>query len=79
MHPLTGYMFAKAVGWLVRDTFLTWEEIKGLMAGTLAVDTPPVGSTKLTDWASRHSKTLGKTYRSELARRKDRKAGYQSN
>ncbi len=33
--PMTGYIFAKIVGWLVRDTFLTWEEIKGLMTGAL--------------------------------------------
>lgn len=79
IHPLAGYLFAKAVGWLVRDTFLTWEEIKGLMAGTLAADTPPVGTTKLTDWVSRHSETLGKKYTNELARRKDREAGYKSN
>lgn len=74
-----GYMFARVVGWLVGDTFLTWEEIKGLMAGTLAVDTPPTGSTKLTEWVASHSETLGRKYTSELARRKDRRAGYRSN
>ncbi len=79
LHPLTGYIFAKIIGWLVRDTFLTWEEIKGLMAGTLAVDTPPVGTTRLTDWIRSHSETLGKNYTSELARRKNREAGYRSN
>jgi NADH dehydrogenase len=79
VHPLAGYIFAKMVGLLVRDTFLTWEEIKGLMAGTLAVDTPPVGTTKLTDWVSSNSETLGKNYTSELARRKNREIRYQSN
>lgn len=77
--PLVGYIFAKIVSWLVRDTFLTWEEIQGLMAGTLAVDTPPVGTTKLTDWVSSHSETLGKNYTSELARRKNRQIRYRSN
>jgi nucleoside-diphosphate-sugar epimerase len=77
--PFLGYMFAKAVGWLMGDTFLTWEEIKGLMAGTLAVDTPPTGSTKLTEWVASQSDTLGKKYTSELRRRKDRRASYWSN
>ena len=79
VHPLAGYIFAKMVGWLVRDTFLTWDEIQGLMAGTLAVDTPPVGTTKLTDWVRSRSETLGKNYTSELARRKNRGIRYQSN
>lgn len=77
--PLLGYVFSKMVGLLVRDTFLTWEEIKGLIAGTLAVDTPPVGTTKLTDWIRSHSETLGKNYTSELARRINREVKYQSN
>lgn len=79
ISPLAGYIFSKMVGFLVRDTFLTWEEIKGLMAGTLAVDTSPVGTTKLTDWIKNHSDTLGKNYTSELARRINRDARYQSN
>jgi len=64
---------------MVGDIFVTWEEIKGLMAGTLAVDTPPIGETKLTSWATRHAATLGKRYTSELARRIDRQSEYQSN
>jgi len=79
VSPLAGYILAKFIGWSVRDTFLTWEEIKGLMAGTLAVDSPPAGITKLTDWVSRHSETLGKNYTSELARRKNRGIRYRSN
>lgn len=77
--PLAGYLFAKIVGWLVGDTFLTWEEIKGLMAGTLAVDTPPVGTINLTQWARAHADSLGRRYTSEMARRKNRTTGYRSN
>lgn len=79
VHPIIGYALAQGVGWLVGDTFLTMDEIKGLMAGNLAVDTHPVGTTKLTDWIRRHSKTLGRTYTSELARRQNRKIAYRSN
>jgi len=74
-----GYIFAVIIGWFVGDIFLTWDEIKGLMAGTLTVTTPPVGKTKLTDWTKNHAESLGEHYTSELARRKDRKKNYASN
>ena len=77
--PVVGYLVALITGWFVGDVFLTWDEIKGLMAGTLAVDTPPAGSTKLTAWAKKHADTLGREYTSELARRKDRVKEYRSN
>ncbi len=79
VHPKMGYLFAKAVGWFVSDTFLTWEEVQGLMAGTLRVNTPPTGTTRLTEWAAEHAETLGRNYTSELARRRDRKMAYRSN
>ena len=79
LPPLLGYIFAVIIGWFVGDIFLTWDEIKGLMAGTLTVTTPPVGKTKLTDWTKSHAKSLGEHYTSELARRKDRKKNYASN
>lgn len=77
--PLIGYLVATVTGWIVGDVFVTREEIKGLMVGTLAVDTPPVGETKLTSWAMRHASALGKRYTSELARRKNRRSEYKSN
>lgn len=77
--PDIGYIIAKIVGWIVGDVFVTREEIKGLMAGTLAVDSKPSGQTLLTEWAKKHSKTLGMKYTSELARRRDRKSCYKSN
>jgi len=79
LPPRMGYAVASLIGWYMGDVFLTWEEVQGLMAGTLAVDTPPVGQTKLTDWARKHADTLGKQYTSELARRIDRTSSYRSN
>jgi NADH dehydrogenase len=76
MPPRLAYAATRVVGWLVQDVFLTWEEVEGLMAGTLAVDTPPTASTKLTEWAKEHADTLGRSYANELARRKDRARGY---
>ena len=58
---------------------ITHEEIKGLMADLLHVDSPPAGTEKLTDWIREHADSLGRKYTSELARRKDRTEEYQSN
>lgn len=77
--PLVGYWLGRVVSLLVDDVLVTKEEIEGLMAGLLYVDTPPTGTTSLTAWARKHAATLGKTYTSELARRRDRTAVYASN
>ncbi len=74
--PALGYWVATLIGKLVGDVFVTREEIDGLMADLLYVQSPPAGTTKLTDWARQHAATLGKHYASELARRKDRQREY---
>jgi len=69
-----------AVGWLigkcVGDVMITREEIEGLMADLLHTNSPPAGTTKLTDWAREHAGYLGHRYASELARRRNRTAAY---
>lgn len=77
--PMLGYVFTSLLGKLVDDVIITREEIKGLMSDLLYVKTPPTGTTKLTEWTQEHAQTLGYKYSSELARRKDRRAAYQSN
>jgi NADH dehydrogenase len=79
LPPAIGHAFAWAIGKLVDDVMITQEEIRGLMDNLLCVDTPPVGATKLTDWAKERSNHLGRHYTSELARRQDRKTQYKSN
>ncbi len=74
--PSVGYWAGCAIGWMVGDVFITREEIEGLMAGLLCVDSPPAGATRLTDWTKQHADTLGRRYASELARRKDRHSAY---
>jgi NADH dehydrogenase len=64
------------VGWMMRDTFITRDEIRGLMAETLYVTTPPTGKTALTGWMKKNSATLGLNYASELSRRRDRQTPY---
>jgi NADH dehydrogenase len=76
LPPRLAYWATRVVGWFVGDVFLTWEEVKGLMAGTLVVDTVPTGTTKLTVWANKHADSLGVKYANELARRKDRQKAY---
>jgi nucleoside-diphosphate-sugar epimerase len=76
LPPSVGYLVSLVIGKLVDDVFITREEIEGLMADLLYVESPPVGSTRLTDWASEHADSLGRRYASELVRRRDRQAGY---
>ncbi len=74
--PRLGLTVARAVGVLVRDVVITPEEVAGLMQGLLATDSPPAGTTALSDWARQHGDVLGRTYSSELARRRNRRTSY---
>jgi len=74
--PLFGYCAGYVISKMVNDVVITREEIEGLMAELLYVDSPPTGKTKLTDWAKEHFQSLGKIYASELARRRDRLREY---
>lgn len=76
MPPALVYLVASAVGRMVGDVVLTREEIAGLMAGKLQVDSPPAGETRLTEWARANAHELGRRYASELARRRDRTRPY---
>lgn len=71
-----GYGFAWALGKILNDEIITKPEIEGLMSNLLYVDSPPAGSTRLSDWARTHSSTLGILYSSEMARRRDREKEY---
>ena len=77
--PALGYLVSRIVSPFVNDVLVTREEIDGLMADLLHVDSPPTGSTRLTTWAQQHADTLGKQYTSELSRRRNRQAAYVSN
>ena len=79
VSPAVGYLAGWILGKFVGDVMITREEIEGLMADLLYVDSPPAGSTNLTDWIREHADSLGRKYTSELARRRDRTADYRSN
>jgi NADH dehydrogenase len=70
VSPGMGYAASRVIGWFVGDIFITREEIRGLMDGLLHVDSPPAGSTRLTDWMRANAGTLGRNYASELGRRR---------
>ena len=71
------------VGWVIGkvhgDVMITMDEIRGLTADLLHVDSQPLGSTRLTDWVFANRETLGKRYTSELSRRVDLTGAYRSN
>jgi uncharacterized protein YbjT (DUF2867 family) len=75
--PTLGYLAGWLLGRLSGDVMITRDEVAGLMAGLLHVETPPTGSTPLTAWARAHADTLGRSYASELTRRQDRRTAYQ--
>ena len=79
VSPSIGYIAGWILGKFVGDVMITREEIKGLMANLLSVDSPPTGDTKLTGWIHEHANSLGRKYTSELERRKDRITEYRSN
>ncbi len=74
--PAIGYLAGSLIGKIVGDVLITREEIEGLMADLLYVDTPPTGQTRLTTWSREHAAWLGKNYASELSRRRDRLREY---
>jgi len=67
--PAMGLLAGCLLGIVLNDKLITRDEIEGLMAELLYVDSPPAGNTKLTDWARENSATLGLQYAGELARR----------
>jgi len=79
VSPTFGYVAGSVISKLVNDVLVTREEIEGLMANLLYVDSPPAGKTKLTEWSKKHADSLGMKYASELARRRDRETAYKSN
>lgn len=65
-----GLLATRVLGTLVGDVMLTRDEIAGLSQGRLATDTPPAGQRRLSEWVTQYADTLGRSYESELARRK---------
>jgi hypothetical protein len=77
VSPDLGYRAGWLIGQLMQDVLITRDEITGLMDNLLCTNSPPVGNTRLTEWAKEHASTLGLHYASELRRRLHREARYE--
>jgi NADH dehydrogenase len=73
------WIAGQIVGKMYGDVTITMDEIRGLTSDLLYVDSSPLGSTRLSEWATDHRNTLGRRYTSEMARRTDRRNAYRSN
>jgi NADH dehydrogenase len=71
-----GLLAGQMLGYILKDTVITKEEMEGLMQGLLDVEGPSTGIVKLTDWANENKDILGTRYASELARRRNRVKEY---
>lgn len=74
--PMLGYWTGALISRMMGDLTITPDEIEGLMQNLLYTESPPAGTTRLTEWARAHAHTLGKHYANELARRRDRRTAY---
>lgn len=77
VSPTLGYWLGWLIGKLMGDILITRDEISGLMQDLLYTNSPPVGSTSLTNWARQHASSLGRHYASELKRRHQRDVAYE--
>ncbi len=66
------------VGQFMGDVFLTYDELRSLAADLLATDSPGLGEIRLLDWADSCKDDLGRCYASEIARRDNREASYET-
>jgi len=70
IQPTIGYLVGWMMGQIMGDIIITRDEIKGLMADLLCVNSLPIGQTRFTDWLKENSSTLGVHYSNDLFRRK---------
>jgi NADH dehydrogenase len=59
---------AKVIGWLMRDTVMTRDEMAALTSGLLAADGPTTCPTSFTAWLAAHASELGTRYASDVRR-----------
>jgi hypothetical protein len=78
MPPMLAYQAVRVLGWVTGDVINTRDEIRGLMQEKLYVRSPPLGTTKLSDWVRASREDIGRRYASELQRRLDRSSAYRS-
>src|SRR5262249_7942571 len=78
MPPMLAYQAVGVLGWIMGDVINTRDEVRGLMQEKLYVRSPPLGTTKLSDWVCASRQDIGRRYASELQRRLDRGSAYRT-
>lgn len=68
--PLMALPMANLIGKFMGDRMLTRDELLGLMANMLISRGSPTAPTRFSEWLARNADQIGRTYASELARRK---------
>lgn len=68
LTPWLALLLSRLIGYWVKDTPVTRDEIRGLMSNLLVSRDPPTGHTRLDDWLEENGDVVGKRYASELAR-----------
>jgi NADH dehydrogenase len=76
MPAMLAYQAVRVLGWMVGDVINTSDEVSGLMQEKLYVQSPPLGTTRLSDWVRASREEIGRRYASELRRRLNRESGY---
>jgi hypothetical protein len=76
MPPMLAYHAIRVLGWIVGDVINTRDEVRGLMQEKLYVQSPPLGTTKLSDWVRASRQDIGRRYAGELQRRLGRDSTY---
>jgi NADH dehydrogenase len=66
--PALGLLAAQIISPFLGDVLLTRQEVDGLLADLLAVETPPTGSIRLSDWLAANRELIGARYASEVGR-----------
>lgn len=69
IHPNLAVIALKPLGWLLRDTILTKEELEGLRINMLLSHAPPLGKSLVSQWLMTHGYSLGKTYVNDTVER----------
>jgi uncharacterized protein YbjT (DUF2867 family) len=70
------YYASKVIDIFTGDILLTWDEINMVRDNLMYSTQPPLGKTKLSEWCKENASTLGTSYASEIARRKNRNRSY---
>jgi len=68
VSPWLALLLARLIGRMVRDVMITKDEIDGLMSNLLVSESPPTGSTRLSEWLKQNGNSVGAKYFSDLRR-----------